>query len=93
MIGRTGAGPPDERELPAASAVQLSATIHAMLPGQRGWITLHDAWRLFSTLDEVEAFGELDDAGKAALADFVKAHRSSVDFMPVEGRVYFTQNN
>ena len=64
-----------------------------MLPGQRGWITLHDAWRLFSTLDEVEAFGELDDAGKAALAEFATAHRSSIDLMPVEGRVYFSQNN
>jgi hypothetical protein len=93
MIDGTGAEPPDERELPAASAIQLSTALHATLSGQRGWITLRDAWRLFSTLDEAEAFGELDDAGKAALAEFATAHRSSVEFMPVEGRVYFIRRD
>jgi hypothetical protein len=41
----------------------------------------------------VYAFGEMDDAGKSNLGAFAaqSEHRSSVDIMPVEGRVYFTR--
>jgi hypothetical protein len=44
-------------------------------------------------VDEEYAFGELDDPGKQRLAEFVAdaTHRSIVDFMPKEGRVYFTR--
>jgi hypothetical protein len=93
FFGGAEVEPPDARQLPAVSANQLSTALHATLSGQRGWITLRDAWRLFSTLDEAEAFGELDDAGKAVLAEFATAHRSSVEFMPVQDRVYFIRRD
>ena len=39
------------------------------------------------------AFGEMDEEGKAEIASFAAqiTHRSDFDFMPVEGRVYFTR--
>jgi hypothetical protein len=45
-------------------------------------------------MDDQYAFGEMDDAGKSNLGAFAaqSEHRSSVDIMPVEGRVYFTRN-
>jgi hypothetical protein len=48
---------------------------------------------LFSTMDDQYAFGEMDEQGKASLAAFAaqSEHRSTVDFMPTEGRVYFTR--
>ena len=54
---------------------------------------MHDAWRLFSSVDEEYAFGEMDDNGKRQLDQFTAdmTHRCTVDFMPREGRVYFTR--
>jgi hypothetical protein len=61
--------------------------------GEKGWISLRDAWHLFSQVDEQEAFGEMDEAGKRRLGEFAaySTHRSDVSFMPTEGRVYFTR--
>ena len=44
-------------------------------------------------MDEAEAFGEMDEAGKRRLEDFAafSTHRSDLDLMPIEGRVYFTR--
>jgi len=82
------AGP---RRLSATSASELSASIKGLPPGERGWITLPEARRLFSPMDDQYAFGELDDQGKANLSAFAarSEHRASFDFMPVEGRIYF----
>jgi hypothetical protein len=44
-------------------------------------------------MDEEEAFGEMDDAGKRRIGEFAAylIHRSELNFMPTEGRVYFTR--
>jgi hypothetical protein len=85
--------PPDARKLAASSENELSASLQALPIGEKGWITLRDAWHLFSRMDEEEAFGEMDDAGKRGLAEFAAhlTHRSEFSFMPTEGRVYFTR--
>jgi hypothetical protein len=85
--------PPDSRKLSASSENELSASLQALPIGEKGWITSRDAWHLFSQMDEVEAFGEMDDAGKTRLAEFAaySVHRSEISFMPTEGRVYFTR--
>ena len=52
----------------------LAASLKSFRVGQRGWITLREAWHLFSPVDdEEEAFGELDDEGRKRLEDFVAA--------------------
>jgi len=85
--------PPDARRLPAASENQLSSSLQALPIGEKGWVSLREAWHLFSQMDEQEAFGEMDNAGRMRLADFAaySTHRSEIDFMPSEGRVYFTR--
>jgi hypothetical protein len=87
------ATPPDVRGLAASSENLLSASLQALPTGEKGWITLRDAWHLFSQANEEEAFGEMDAAGKGRLEEFAAypAHRSEVSFMPIEGRVYFTR--
>jgi hypothetical protein len=87
--------PPDARKLAASSENELSASIQALPIGERGWITLRDAWHLFSSMDEEEAFGEMDDAGKRRIGEFAaySIHRSELNFMPTEGRVYFTRSS
>ena len=85
--------PPDARKLAASSENELSASLQALPMGEKGWISLRDAWHLFSRMDEEEAFGEMDDAGKKRLGEFAaySTHRSEFNFMPTEGRVYFTR--
>ena len=55
---------------------------------------MRDAWHLFSRVNEDEAFGEMDAAGRKRLNEFAAypTHRAEVSFMPIEGRVYFTRN-
>ena len=85
--------PPDARRLSAVDEFALSACLSVLYDGERGWITLSEARALFSPRDEQYAFGEMDDQGRASLAAFAarSEHRSDVDIMPVERRVYFTR--
>ena len=43
-------------------------------------------------MNDQYAFGEMDEVGKTSLAAFAAEsdHRSAVDLMPVEGRVYLS---
>ena len=86
-------GPPDAPKLAASSQSALSASLRALPAGERGWITMPEARSLFSAMSDQQAFGELDDQGKSNLAAFAarREQRSSYDFMPVEGRLYFTR--
>jgi hypothetical protein len=93
LFGAGNSTPPDARRLSASSENQLSDSLQALPTGEKGWISLRDAWHLFSQVNENDAFGEMDAAGKRRLDEFAaySTHRSEVDFMPVEGRVYFTR--
>ena len=88
-----GSAPPDALRLKAGNESELSVSLRALPDGERGWITLSEARYLFSHMDDQYAFGEMDDVGKSNLGAFAaqREHRSSVDIMPVEGRVYFTR--
>jgi hypothetical protein len=85
--------PPDARKLNAINEATLSASLRALRDRERGWITLSEARALFSTMDDQYAFGEMDDDGRARLAAFAaeSEHRCTLDFMPAEGRIYFTR--
>ena len=93
LLGSGARGPPDARRLNAGTEAALSASLGALPVGERGWIPLSDARSLFSHMDDQYAFGEMDEEGKAEIASFAAqiTHRSDFDFMPVEGRVYFTR--
>jgi hypothetical protein len=85
--------PPDTRRLNAVDVFALSASLGALFDGERGWITLAEARNLFSPMDDQYALGERDEIGRGNLAAFAaqSENRSTVDLMPVEGRVYFTR--
>ena len=86
--------PPDAPRLRGESVNTLAASLTALPVGARGWITLREAWHLFSRAElQEEAFGELDDEGAKRLEEFAAEapHCSNVTYMPVEGRLYFTR--
>jgi hypothetical protein len=80
-------------KLDASSKSSLAASIRALAPGRRGWISMSEAARLFSAKEAAYAFGEMDDDGKRDLASFAATTpRHRFDFMPVEGRLYFVSD-
>jgi hypothetical protein len=92
FFGATNATPPDAPRLSGTSESALASSLQRLLAGERGWITLAEAARLFSAAEPAYAFGEMDDDGKLRLEQFSAGNRCSPQFMPVEGRVYFTRN-
>src|SRR5262245_45334197 len=92
FFSAANATPPDAPRLSATSESALASSLQHLLAGKRGWITFAEAARLFSAAEPGYAFGEMDDAGKLRLEQFAAQHRCSPQFMPVEGRVYFTRN-
>ena len=84
--------PPDGPRLSGASESALGSSLQGLPAGERDPSALAEAARLFSSERPDYAFGEMDDAGKDRLARFSTQHRCSPQFMPVEGRVYFTRN-
>jgi hypothetical protein len=87
------AEPPSPPRLPATSEAALAAALAALPAHRRGWITMAEARALFSPMDAQYAFGETDDIGNANLSAFAAEpeHPAGLDFMPLEGRLYFTR--
>lgn len=85
--------PPSPPRLPATSEGALAAALAGLPAQRRGWITMAEARALFSPMEAQYAFGETDEIGKANLAAFAarSEHPAKLDFMPLEGRLYFTR--
>jgi hypothetical protein len=92
-FGGQSASPNDLPRLSGTSENTLAVGLRKLPAGERGWITLAEAARLFSSEQQDYAFGEMDEAGKARLEGFAAEHRSLLQFMPTEGRVYFTRQS
>jgi hypothetical protein len=88
----TNATPTDERQLAGESEGALGASLQKLPSGERGWIMMAQAAALFSHEEGQYAFGELDDNGKTRLAQFAAKYRSTPDFRPSEGRIYFKKS-
>jgi hypothetical protein len=56
---------------------------------ERGWITFAEARILFSSKGAQYAFGETDQDGRKSIESFAAQHRSVINFVPFEERVYF----
>jgi hypothetical protein len=93
LFGNAGSMPTDPPRLSAATKGTLSSSLLGLPCGERGWITLIDAARLFSTEEREYAFGEMDDEGKRRLGEFASECRCEVQFMPKEGHVYFRRTS
>jgi hypothetical protein len=92
IFSPANAVPSDAPRLSGTSESALGSSLQGLPAGERGWITFAEAARLFSSEQPQYAFGEMDDAGKLRLGEFSVEHRCSPQFMPAEGRVYFTRN-
>jgi hypothetical protein len=92
-FGAASASPTDLPRLSGMTEATLAAALRKLPVGERGWITLPEAARLFSSERRDYAFGEMDEPGKARLERFAAEHRSFPEYMPTEGRVYFTRQS
>ena len=89
LFGADAAAPPDAMKLDGTTEATLARSLSALPPDKRGWITFAEAGILFSTKGALYAFGETDQDGRRNIESFATEHRSVINFMPVEGRVYF----
>ena len=92
LIGADAPAPLDATKLDGAPEATLARSLSALPPDERGWITFAEARVLFSTKGAQYAFGETDRDGRRNIESFAAQHRSVVNFMPVEGRVYFVRD-
>jgi hypothetical protein len=92
ISGSGNATPPDATRLSGMSEKWLGSSLRSLPAGERGWITLAEAARLFSTEEPQYAFGDFDEAGKSRLAQFASQYRCTPNFMTTEGRLYFVRN-
>ena len=92
LFGLNTTPPPDARKLDGRTEAALARSLSALPPEERGWITPAEARTLFSTKDAQYAFGETDEDGRTRIEAFAAQHRSVINFMPVEERVYFVRD-
>jgi hypothetical protein len=91
LFGADDAAPSDAMKLDGATEATLARSLSALPPDERGWITFAEARILFSTEGAQYAFGETDRDGRRNIESFAAQQRSIINFMPVEGRVYFVR--
>ena len=92
LFGADAAAPPDAMRLDGTTATVLARSLSALRPDQRGWITFAEARILFSSEGAQYAFGETDKDSRRKIESFAAQYRSIINFMPVEGRVYFVRD-
>ena len=92
LFGADALAPLDATKLDGTTEATLARSLSALPPDERGWITFAEAHILFSTKSAQYAFGETDEDGRRNIESFATQHRSVVNFMPVERRVYFVRD-
>jgi len=92
LFGANAPAPLDAKKLGGASEASLAGSLARLPVDERGWITFAEASILFSTKGAQYAFGEEDRDGRRNIESFAAQHRSVINFMPVEGRVYFVRD-
>jgi hypothetical protein len=93
LFGAGAAAPaPDATKLDAATEATLARSLSALPPEERGWIAFAEARILFSSKGAQYAFGETDKDGRRKIDSSAAQHLSVINFMPVEGRVYFLRD-
>ena len=91
LFGADAAGPTDVIRLDGTTESARGRAVSALPQGERGWVTFAEARILFSNKDTQYAFGEADEDGRTSIEAFAAQHRSVINFMPVEGRIYFVR--
>jgi hypothetical protein len=89
LFGADATAPPDATKLDGTTEAALARSLSALPADERGWVAFGEAARLFSAERAEYAFGELDQSGREKIEAFAAQHRAAINFMPVEGRMYF----
>ena len=92
LIGADAPAPLDATKVDGTTEATLARSLSALPPDERGWITFAEARILFSTKSAQYAFGETDEDGRRNIESFAAQHRSVINLMPVERRVYFVRD-
>jgi len=92
LFGAGAAVPPDATKPDRTTEATLARSLSALPPDEHGWITFAEARILFSTKSAQYAFGETDKDGIRNIESFAAQHRSVINFMSVERRVYFARD-
>jgi hypothetical protein len=92
LFGTDAPAPLDATKLDGTTEATLARSLSALPPDEPGWITFAEACILFSTKGAQYAFGETDRDGRRNIESFATQHRSVINFMPIEGRVYFVRD-
>jgi hypothetical protein len=80
---------PAARRLDGGSRALLAASFRPLRDAEPGWITMQEAQKLFSPVDDDGALGEMDKIGIANLAAFASAlGDAQFRFAPAPGRLY-----
>lgn len=93
LFGAGAAAPPDATKLDGTSEAALTRSLSALPQGERGWISFAEARNLFPIERGEYAFGEMDKDSRRNIELFAAQHGSAINFMPVEGRVYFVRSH
>jgi hypothetical protein len=81
---------PASRRLDGRSRALLAASFRQLRDGEAGWITTQEAGKLFSPVEDHDAFGETDKLGNVNLAAFASAlGEAEFRFSPAPRRLYF----
>jgi hypothetical protein len=79
---------PAAHRLDGRSRAFLAASFRPLRDGEPGWITMQDARKLFSLVEDSHALGENDKLGNANLAAFASALDAQIEVAPSAGRLY-----
>jgi hypothetical protein len=89
IFAGAAAEPPSPPKLDSPS--EASQSLGRLSLAGPGWITMQEARRPFSPMDDQYAFGETDEQGRDNVARFGKQHDVRFDIVPTEGRIYFSR--
>ena len=88
----TRAEPSPPTKLDSTTEAALAQSVGRLSLGEPGWITMQEGRRLFSPMDDLYAFGEMDEVGRNNLTRFGTQNDVRLDIMPAEGRIYFSRS-
>jgi hypothetical protein len=93
IFSRTSRALPASRRLDGRSRALLAASFRPLRDGEPGWITMQEARKLFSPVEDRDAFTETDKLGNTNLAAFASAlGEVQFKFAPTAGRLYLVRN-
>jgi hypothetical protein len=91
MFFRASFALPAAHRLDGRSRALLAASFRRLRDSEPGWITMQEARKLFSSVEESHALNKNDKLGNANLAAFTSALEAQIEFARSAGRLYLVR--